>query len=110
MEGSSEPGGEEEEILCNATSTTVVPHAGLFLGCASETCCVGPSAGPRSRPKASSPMGESTQGALASAAQEELSWSWETSQCGSTLHPRGPGCLTNETVITTERVVPGLLP
>lgn len=69
-------------------SNTSVPHAGLFLGCTSETCCVGPSAGPRSRLKASSPMGESTQGALASAAQE-LSWGWETSQCGSTLHPQG---------------------
>lgn len=70
-------------------SNTSVPHAGLFLGCTSETCCVSPSAGPRSRLKASSPMGESTQGALASAAQEELSWGWETSQCGSTLHPQG---------------------
>lgn len=70
-------------------SNTSVPHAGLFLGCTSETRCVGPSAGPRSRLKASSPRGESTQGALASAAQEELSWGWETSQCGSTLHPQG---------------------
>ena len=40
--GLQSQGVRRRKFSAMPASTTLVPHAGLFLGCTSETCCVAP--------------------------------------------------------------------